>query len=241
MALSLGGYLLIRSFPNEARTSGPELETRTWLRSARPLLLSTFVLAISPQIGTILLGAMEGTAEAGVFNATLRMANFTNFLFLAATYPIMPLAARLWTTGEVGRLERLLRQSTRTLLLGSLLVGGVLFVLARPLLGLFGSEFSTGVGALRILVFGLLVSSATGFAGIALVVAGQERAFAAATTVGVGLTVALTAALVPMWQVDGAAVALAAGMTTTGVLVTILLWKRVRIYVAPFPSLRASR
>jgi O-antigen/teichoic acid export membrane protein len=233
-ALSLGGYLLFRSLPDEARGIAPAMETRAWLRSARPLLLSTGVLALNAQIGTILLGAMEGTADAGVFNATLRLANFTNFLFAAATYPLMPLAARLWAAGEVRRLERVLRQSSRTIVLVSAVVGGILFAFAAPILGLFGAEFTSGAGALRILVCGQLVSCMTGYAGIALVMAGHERAFAKATTVGVAMTVALTAALIPAWQVEGAAVGLAAGLSTTGVLATVLLWRRLGLYVGAF-------
>lgn len=231
-AFSLGGYLLVRSLPIQVRQAEPVYEGRLWARSALPLLASTGIMALSPQIGTILLGAMEDAAAAGIFNVSLRIAMFTSFLSLAGTYALAPVAARLYATGEVRRLESVLRLASRAVLIVSVLLAIGLLVFARQALEIFGSEFSGGSTALRILVLGELGRVATSYSGLALVMTGNERAATKAITTGVALTAVLTATLIPLWDVDGAAAGLAIGGIVSGVIATVLLWRRLHIFVA---------
>lgn len=238
VAFSCGGYLLVRSLPIQARHVEPAYESRLWARSALPLLVSTGALALSPQIGTILLGAMENAAYAGIFNVSLRIAMFTSFLSLAGMYALAPVAARLFATGEIGRLESILRRASRAVLIISVVLAIGLLVFSRQALEVFGNEFSGGSTALRVLVIGELGRVVTSYSALVLVMTGNERAATKAITAGVALTAFLTAALIPIWGVDGAAAALAIGGNVSGVIATVLLWRRLRIFVAGIGPLR---
>ena len=59
----------------------------TWRRSGISLVLLNLVLAANAQVGTILLGALSGAADAGVFNVATRTTMFISFIALAATFP----------------------------------------------------------------------------------------------------------------------------------------------------------
>jgi O-antigen/teichoic acid export membrane protein len=233
LALIFGGVVLARSLPGEVRQATPETETRAWLRSARPLLLSAVLTSANTQAGTILLGTMEGASDAGIFNTAFRVATFTSFVFLAASFPLMPAVARFWAHGEREAAEALMQKAARAVFLASAVIGGTLIVFAAPILALFGSEFESGAGAIRILVVGYVVAIATGFAGLALIMTGNEKSFSVATAIGVVTNILVTLALVPILEVDGAAIGFAAGTATAGVLATLFVWRRLRIYVGP--------
>jgi O-antigen/teichoic acid export membrane protein len=233
-AFVLGAWFLRRTLPSDARAAAPTYETREWLRSALPLFLMSGLLALNMQLGTIFLGSMEGASAAGVYAVATRTALFVGFLWLAATYPLMPTLARLHALGDRRGLQRVLTRSARVTVLGTLplLVGIVVF--SRPLLEIFGQGFGGGADALRIIALGEFARVATGFAGIALLMSGHEGSLTRGVAVGAGLNVVLNVALVPLWGVNGSAVASAISAAASSVFLVYLAWDRIRVSALPF-------
>ncbi len=238
VAFLIGVVLLRSALPNEVRGVEPGYEGGAWVRSGLPLLALGLMLVINSQVGTILLGSIEGAESAGTFNVAMRVAAFTSFLFLAASYPLYPVVARLWAAQETEPLQRLMTRTGRVVLLVSAVVAVVFAIFARQLLGLFGGEFDAGVTALRILVVGELLKVACGFGGLALVMSPFERTMMAGTAVGVAVNVPLTAALIPFWGVEGAAVGSTASAALSSVVIAWLAWRRLGIYA---PGLGRAR
>lgn len=229
-AFILGAALLRALLPAAVRTAVPEYESRAWVRGGLSLLALALLLVVNMQVGTILLGSLDGADAAGTYSVASRVAAFTSFLFLAATYPLYPNVARLWAIGDIGSMQRVLTRTSRVVLASSCCIAAVLFVLAPQVLGLFGAEFAEGAAALRILVVGQLFMVAAGFGGLALVMTPNERSMAVGTGLGVGLNVVLTAALIPVWGMNGAALATAAGWLVASAALVWLAWHRLGIY-----------
>ena len=127
-------------------------------------------------------------------------------------------------------LQRLLTRSARIVLFGSLPIFIVVLAFTGPVLEIFGSDFGGGETALRILAVGQLVNLACGFPGEALLMRGDANVMTltyASTTL---LTVVLAVALVPSFGADGAAVASAAAMIASNLILTVVLWRRQRVY-----------
>jgi O-antigen/teichoic acid export membrane protein len=160
----------------------------------------------------------------------MRAAMFTSFLFLAATYPLYPNVARLWTVGDSAAIQRLLTRAIRIVSLFSVVAALVFLVFADQILGIFGQEFTGASIALRILVAGEFVKVMMGFGGVALVMTSQERSMARAAGLGVGLNVALALALIPVWGVNGAATASAASAIASSAYIAWLSWRRLGLY-----------
>ena len=238
VAFAVGAYLLRGSLPAVARLVAPAYETRTWARSALPLFAMSAVTAVNAQVGTIFLGALSGPEEAGIYGVASRVAVFTSFVALAATYPLMPAAARLHATEGRAELQRLVARSGRVVALTSipLIVG--LIVFAEPCLRLFGGDFEQGANALRLMVLGEGVKIALGFGGLALVMTGKEGQLTKAVATGAAATLILNPALIPFLGVEGAALATAAGATLTALIAAVLAWTRLGIYAPAFGALR---
>jgi O-antigen/teichoic acid export membrane protein len=229
-ALVVALVLLRRVLPAPARQSRAEYEHRDWARSAAPLLAMALLLSLNNRVSTILLGALDSAEAAGLFNVALRVATFTSFLFLAASYPLYPNVARLWAVGDPAAIQRLLTRAIRIVSIFSVTAAVGFVVFADPILGIFGGDFTGAADALRILVLGELVKVLMGFGGIALVMTSHEASMARAAGLGVALNVLLAVLLIPVWGVNGAAASSAVSAVASGAYIAWLCWRRLGIY-----------
>lgn len=238
LAFLVGVALLWWALPPSVRRSKAEFEHRDWARSALPLLAMSLLLSANNQVGTIMLGALGSSAEAGMYNVAVRAATFTSFLFLAASYPLYPNVARLWTVGDRDAIQRLLSRAIRIVSVFSITAALGFVVFANPFLDIFGSDFGDASTALRILVAGELVKVLMGYGGVALIMTSHERSMARAASLGVAVNVGLAFALIPVWGVNGAATASMASAVASSACIAWLSWRRLRIY-APALGRRA--
>ncbi len=233
VAFATGIVLLRRALPLQVRGADAEYETRVWLRSALPLFVMSALMALNAQVGTIFLGAMDGATAAGVYSVASKVALFTSFFWLAATYPLMPAVARLHAQGRRAELQRMLTRGAVITSVCAAVIALVLIVFSRQFLALFGQDFGEGVWPLRILALGELGKVLTGFAGLALVMTGFERDLTVGVAIGAVANVALSALLIPAWGVNGAAGAAAVSVVASNLFLAYLLWKRLRLISLP--------
>ena len=232
LAFVFGALLLRRSMPAPVYAAAPRYEMASWRRSGLSLVLLNVVMAANAQVGTILLGAMSTAADAGIFNVATRTTMFISFVMLAATYPLMPLVARLHASGDLEPVQRIVVRAARGVLLFAAPTGLVLVAFAPTILGMFGAEFADGATAMRILAIGEVVNVLTGFGGLVLVMTGHEGHLARSVGVGAALNIALSAALIPLIGLEGAAIGAATGMVCSNLLMTWFAWRRLGIWAA---------
>jgi len=189
-------------------------------------------LAANTQVGTILLGALSSATDAGVFNVATRTTTLISFIMLAAMYPLMPLAARLYAAGEVAQLQRVVIRAARAVLLFAAPTALVLVVFGPSILGLFGTGFDEGSTAMRILAIGELVNVVTGFGGLVLVMTGHERELALCVGIGAVLNLGLSTVLIPVVGLEGAAIGTATGLACANAAMTWLSWRQVGVWSA---------
>jgi O-antigen/teichoic acid export membrane protein len=230
----VGIYLLRRTLPEDLIWAEPRNEPRAWLAAGLPLLLLGVITAVNSEAGTILTGSIAGSHDAGIYNIAVRIAGFLPFLLFATVPALMPTVAEFHARGEREPLQRVLTKAARTVFFVSLPIALGVIVFAGPLLDLFGNDFGAGVATLRILCIGQIVNLATGFAGTTLIMTGEAGQLTRALALGAGVNLMLCAALIPGLGAEGAAVATATSVTFINILTAYLLWRRRRIYSAPF-------
>lgn len=235
VAFAVGAALLTRSLPAEVTAAVPRYESRSWAKSALPLVLMGFFGVFGAQAGTIVLGVSAGPEDTGVFALALRLSTFTSFLFLASTYPLMPAVARLHSLSDAESMRRTVHRVARIVLLLSLPVGLGIAVFADSLLGLFGADFRAGADVVRILVLGELVKVFLGLSGLLLVMTGREADFARGVTAGAAVGLLLSFVLIPPFDAVGAAIAATAGTAATHLALTLLARQRLGFSGAPWP------
>jgi O-antigen/teichoic acid export membrane protein len=190
---------------------------REWLRSSLPMGATAMLLIIESQIGLLVLGAVSNPVETGLYAAAFQCTAPFALLLTVGRLPLGPVVARLRAAGERERLQRGLRVATRGVAAIGAVVAAVLLVVPEAVLGLFGSDFTGGAGALRLLAVAQVVNLLSAFNGMVLIMGGEERAAMRTTIACFVLDVALCLALVPSLGARGAAIAVLASVTVRNV------------------------
>lgn len=222
--------LLRRSTPHAVRTATKRFDDGPWLVGASVLAFLSSTVIVNAQIGVVLLGALASPDSAGLYAVAQRGAMLVAFPLAAVNSAIAPTAARLWASGERAELQRLVTLSARGALLAALPVVGAFVFLGGPILRVvFGADFAAADVALAVVSLGQLANVATGSVGVLLVMSGNQREAALGTAAGAVLNVVLAVALIPPLGAVGAAIAAAASIVFTNVLLVIVVRRKLRL------------
>ena len=224
IAFLVGAGLLKKYLPSSVKEALPDYHTREWRRSMLPLLFVSTLGTIDQQISIIMVGSMLGFEAAGIFDVARRGAMLVSFVLMAVNMPLAPTVARLYARGEKERLQRIVTKSARVVLFGSLPIALGLMIFGHWVLLIFGREFTGGSAVLAILCSGQIVNAGMGSVGLLLNMTGHERDTARGVGIAATVNVALNAILIPLWGIEGAAIA-----TSTSLIIwNIILLMRVR-------------
>lgn len=201
--------------------------------SALPFMWLGGMYLLISRADLIILGTLRGAHDVGIYAVAARAAEFVPFFLVAANTVIAPRIAHLFHKGDLALLQRLLTGATRRAFTLSIPVALFFIIAARSLLSyLYGADYAEGAAVLQILASALLIVVASGPVGTILNMTGYERLAAFGVGLSVLLSVALNAALIPMYGIKGAAIATGISL----VFRNILLWHWVRSRLGLRPS-----
>jgi len=199
----------IKSIPMER-----ELFSFSW-----PLMFVGVLALITGLTDTLMLGYFESTYDVGIYNAALPTASLMGIAAGSFAIIFMPVISELYSKDKIEELRK--TYSTVTKWIVSLVFPGFLlmFLFSRPILRiLWGSEYVIGAIALSILAFGYLISACAGLSGGVISAFGRTKQILGIGSVGASANFALNLYLIPLYGINGAAVATASSIIVTSIL-----------------------
>jgi O-antigen/teichoic acid export membrane protein len=175
----------------------------------------------------ILLPALAGAEEAGLYNVSHRLAAQLGLLMLVVASITSARFADHYRQRHLIDLRRLAGRATRTMLLFGLPATIILLIWDEQILHIFGAEFVAAAGALRILLIGQLINLATGPVGYLLAMTGHERLLRNVLLATVSLLLPMALLLIPPFGATGAAIAVSTAMIFHNLLCSRLVSKRL--------------
>jgi O-antigen/teichoic acid export membrane protein len=230
LTLLLQELFLGQALPEDGRGAPQEFRTRFWLSESFPLLLIASFVILLNQTDIIMVGALAGDEEVGLYAGAAVTAPWVSFVLLSANAVAAPMISALHARGERDSLQTLVTQVARWSFWSSLAVAGLLILGAGPILHLFGGEFGVARGALTILTLGQLVNACVGPVGHLMTLTGHGRDSAVVYGATAVVNVALNLLLIPAMGMEGAAVATAASMVLWNVWLFLLVRRRLGIH-----------
>jgi O-antigen/teichoic acid export membrane protein len=207
ITLVIISQFLSQSLPDLAKTAQPVYKGRAWLSGALPFMLIESIPIINSQTDLLMLGAFKGVDAVGLYVPVNRGAQLITFILMAVGSALAPTIASAYADNRLLDLQQTITKSVR-------IVTGVAFLFAASLivgghwyLTLFGPDFVRGQTALYILCVGSFVSTSIGLAFVILNMTGHERFTATLGWVTTILNIVLNAIFIPIWGVNGAAIA----------------------------------
>jgi O-antigen/teichoic acid export membrane protein len=229
LGLALVTLALRRRRPAQVTTVAVEQQAALWRQTALPLLFLAAMQALLARIDILILGYVVDTTSAGIYVAASRVAALVAFALTAVNTIFAPNIAALHARGDSPALQAMVTTTARWTTISGLAIAVPLLVLAPIVLAAFGDAFTSGATALRILLLGQIVNAATGSVGNLLTMTGHERYAAVVLGIAAVGQVGLCAILIPMFGMEGAAIATAATMIGWNIAMAVFVWRNLRI------------
>jgi O-antigen/teichoic acid export membrane protein len=200
----------------------PVYETRLWSRTAAPLLMIVLFTQYFPDISLVLVGTILPSEDVAVFNASFRTVLLIVFGLNSVNAIISPRIAQLHAKGDMDELQRLVSLTSQIRFWPALVLVLALVFFGEEVLRLFGDAFVGGYAALVILSLSQLVIAAVGPVDVLLSITGHQDRCLRVFTLSLVSAVILNLMLVPIWGINGAAIA---------VFLVVVLWTTWLYYI----------
>jgi len=239
--LALGLYWCGRTLREPAAGVEPTYRTAYWLRVSIPILAMTGLNVLMKQTDTLMLGALADSTAAGLYFPVARLTDIVLLGALSINAILAPLISELHTSGERGRLQRVLRWSTTAAFAVTLAAVVVIWLAGEWILGLFGPAFPAGYPALVVLLTAQIVHGVCGPVALILTMTGQQDRASLVLVVTTGINAVLNAALIPAYGLMGAATATAISIAFWNVWMVVEVGRRLGVDPSVFAWRKRTR
>jgi O-antigen/teichoic acid export membrane protein len=178
-----------------------------WLKTALPFWLIVACDLTLQNADVLVISSYLGPAEVGMYFAAAKTMSFVLFIHYAVASAMANRIAALDVRGNEEDLRAAVADAANWIFWPSLAAGAAILLVGKPMLWFFNPQFQQAYPVMVILAIGLLTRAALGPADVVLNMLGQGSASALLLVASALLSVALSAALVPVFGLGGAATA----------------------------------
>lgn len=169
-------------------------------------------------LDVILVGALISPTAAATYTVATRLLQAGFVAVDAVGQAVEPMFSAAVASGDSDRTRSLYEVSTGWLVSLTWPMFLTVWLFAGSILGLFGDEFSGATSVVAILALSALIGSGVGSVDVLLVMAGKSTWSLWNSAVSFGLNVGLNLLLIPMWGLNGAALAWAVSRAAANIL-----------------------
>jgi len=196
-------FLFLKRTLNSIKEQGSIL-----LRFSFPLLLFNFLLLFGIYADSLIIGYFLGVRKLGIYNIAFRIARLTPFLLLGSTDVLIPLMSKNLAKEKPKEIiNELYLRVTKWSFTVTLLIALTLIIFSNFFLGWFGKDYLAGSSVLKLLLIAYLIYALVGPTEAMNIAIGSSKFVAGYTLLGALISVTLCWLLVPIFDIEGAAVA----------------------------------
>ncbi len=227
VVVSMGiSFWALRKYSHIFRVATKKLLSyRKILSVSLPMLLTSSLILVMSWTDIIMLGIFTDEAEVGIYNVIVKLAMLSVLTMMAINTIAGPKFSELYSRGDMQGLKKTAQNATRMIFYSSLPIIIVLVFFAKYILGIFGQEFTAGVYALWILMIGQFINVCSGPVAILLNMTGKQVSLNIVMLIASICNVVLNYFLIPLYGIEGAAIATAISLAVNRVIPTILVKK----------------
>ena len=226
-----GGVILTALIRKEAPAAVPvfsgtgrgRLAVEFW-RFAAPRGFAGVFQVVVLWLDILLVGALLGSYDAGVYAAVSRLAMLGTFALEGTRLAIAPQLASLLARRMPSRAADLYQSATRLLMLASWPVYILFAIFPTVALAIFGARYTAGSVSLIIIALAMLVNTGTGNVTVVLLMGGKSSWNVVNTLIALSVNIGLNFILLPRIGIAGAAIAWAASIIVDNLAAVFEAW-----------------
>ena len=219
---------------------GPRIyEVATWLKTAAPIFLVDSFFYLLTFCDILILQLFVAPDELGTYYAVTKTLALINFIYFAVAAATGHRFSEYHVNGDRAKLAAFVRDAVQWTFWPSLVLACALLALGKPILMLFGSEFTDGYPLMFVLALGLIARASVGPAERLLNLTGKQSTCAGVYAVAFATNISLCFILIPRYGLAGAAIATMTAIMVEASLLALFVRLRLGLNVFVF-SARAA-
>ncbi|MEA2941858.1 MAG: hypothetical protein QOD09_2387 [Bradyrhizobium sp.] len=217
--------------------AGPKTyDFRGWLKVSLPILMVEGFYLLLSYTDVLLLQQYRTSEEVGVYFAVVKTLALVSFIHYAMSATTAHRFAEYHASGDRARLSAYVAHAIQWTFWPSLAATLALLAFGKPLLWLFGPQFTAGYDIMFIAAMGLVVRAAIGPVERLLNMLGHQHICALAYALAFAINVVLCVLLIPRFGGHGAAAATSLALSFETVLLFWIVRRRLGLHVLAFGS-----
>ncbi len=218
MVLSISIYWSYKALPMNVLNTKPSYKKKQWKAVAFPLLLVAGSNVILNRTDVFMIGSILTLKDVGIYGACLRISTLVLFGLTAAIAVVSPYIAEFYHKGEMEKLRKIIKNSTKGVFIATLLFVLLLSVFGNMIFSFFGSKFINAYMPFLILMIGHLFSASFGMVSIIMTVTGHEKQAGRIVLSSVFINIFLNYIFIKYFGINGAAIA---------TVITTIIWNYI--------------
>ncbi len=239
-AVTLGQSVMLNRRLAGRVVPGPRhYAVKIWFSTAVPMFVVEGFYLLLTYVDILVLERFRSPDEIAIYFAAARLLAVVSFVYFAIASATTHKFTKYHVAGDDERLAKFFAETARWTFWPSLALCAVILALGRPLLSLFGTDFTAGYAVMFILSVGLLARAAVGPAERLLNMLGEQRKYALAYATAFAVNTGLCMLLIPGIGIEGAAAATSTALIVESLMLYRFARRRLRSHV--FIVRRAAR
>jgi O-antigen/teichoic acid export membrane protein len=207
---------------------GPkQYDVKTWLGTSLPIFIVEGFYLLLTYVDILALEHLRTPNEVAVYYAGARLLAIVAFVYFAIAGATTHKFTKYHVTRDADKLKSFFAETARWTFWPSLLVCAAILAFGRPLLALFGPNFTNGYDVMFILAVGMLARAAVGPAERLLNMLGDRKQCAGVYAIAFAINLALCLILIPHIGIEGAATSTSAALVIESLMLYRMAKKRL--------------
>ncbi len=195
------------------------------------LLITNSVLALGRHGDKIVLVYFLSTFELGIYSVALTIAAFIPLVLTSVNSIFSPIISQLHSQNKLKDLAHYFQLSGRYIFLLSFPLMVFIFLFSKPIMSLFGNDFTQGSVLLSLIVIGQLINISMGSVGLMLQMTGLEKPMRDISIVTSLISFLLYFVLISKWGLVGLGVVYILNILLQNIACTYVLNKNLNIHL----------
>ncbi|WP_131007443.1 flippase [Methanofervidicoccus abyssi] len=196
-----------------------------------PLFFAGILSFVMGWTDTLMLGYYKNSEVVGLYNSASSIARLLTIFLNSISFLYVPLVSSFYIQGKLNEMGRIYQILTKWIFSLTLPLFTLIFLFSKIVIAFFfGGRYLEASRVLEILALGFMFHASTGLNGSNLIIIGKSRLNLAGTSFAALLNIILNFVLIPVYGLEGAAIATTMSYFVLNILMSFWLYKNSKIH-----------
>ena len=182
------------------------------LKHSYPMFLTASIMFLMGYVDSFMISYYLDEYQVGIYGACISLSMIITFIPMAIGGYISPKVSQAYAIGDKQKVKDIFKDSLKLIAITTLPIFLVIIYFSDFFLGLFGAAFTIATTTLMIVSIGFLSESLCGPVGFILNMTDNQHLFMKILLVSLLINIVFNAILIPIYGINGAAIALLLSM-----------------------------